>query len=1047
MKVLQQLRVQSKRDFVRKLMKSLVKQKFIKDVQKKLQSYQELLDTAILVNLDARSIRQSDDFESLSQEIKGLALALANGQSTFKQLVQDDGILTRNHIDHEMQSTRDLIVEESNRRLLRVEHESLLQSLFYPEITVRQENISEPYNGTCEWLFKAEEEDFTTEPWLEDRHLREGNRIASRNFVMWLREDKDIFWITGKAGAGKSTLMKHLFNHHRTRDELSVWSGSNGHSVVLAGFFLWNRGTNLQKSLLGMLRSVLHQIISQTPSLTSILTSRQGRPGTYSNTNFTFTGAQEWTIAGLLEAFRCLLASLPPQNYICVFLDGLDELESRTQDLLAFIASLKESPRVKLCVSSRPEQVFRNAFKDTLQVRMQDLNRYDIDHAAGGRLLLPLITSHPENHEDVKHLIREISEKAEGVFLWANIVVEDIRKGIENDDTLEMLQKRLDILPSSIEDLYHHMLTSVSDLYWSEAATYFCLLLMPRFAGCTYVEPLTLLDLAFMHDNDEVLNKIKNQGAHFGRSESFAKICARHETRIHACCAGLVEVSKRPGDSITRPLLAVRALKGDGYISWGLLGPSSWDDSPACYCLQEVSFIHRTIAEFLTAHLNEFFKDPSWNVGATNRLLKCKLGRVELLPVLCDGPEPTEYAVETLSLLSAIPLKRLDVPILIMGHIVFSIMDHVLTLDDRSDRLVQHWVSELSQTMARVKHAFRGDGDLWYENCIGFRPGRTLDYPIPFNDWAGMSAYYGLFGAIQCWISSGQHSTQRLPYLIQCAIQGRWMFLTSNDDQPKAFKNLVFLWLEHGGNLNAPVNFPEHLMDYPPHIFVKSLTHILRRRESLWAVFVENAVEAILYNIFARKSVLLEITRAFLEAGADPNAKVFSYYCILTDTVELYTYIEETIISFLERSACMPALSEIGVTWLHKFCEIVLARQGYRYRRCHFLRFDKRYDPDLSIEGLRKYTIRLFTITKEQSDRFYSRWDAENREMSPDEAIEELLSTLDDEAEITEEKFYQMWEKRHEPHGNDTPDEHLEVNEGAEGSSAMEEGSYGTHMY
>ena len=58
-----------------------------------------------------------------------------------------------------------------------------------------------------------------------------------------------------------------------------------------------------------------------------------------------------------------------------------------------------------------------------------------------------------------------MSHRSEGVFLWAELVINSIKEGLENGDTLEMLELRLRILPHDIEDLYIHMLGGVSELY------------------------------------------------------------------------------------------------------------------------------------------------------------------------------------------------------------------------------------------------------------------------------------------------------------------------------------------------------------------------------------------------------------------------------------------------------------------------------------------------------------------------------------------------------------------------------------------------------
>ena len=48
-------------------------------------------------------------------------------------------------------------------------------------------------------------------------------KSAIADFPLWLRDpDASLYWITGKPGSGKSTLMKYIFDHHTTRKELNT---------------------------------------------------------------------------------------------------------------------------------------------------------------------------------------------------------------------------------------------------------------------------------------------------------------------------------------------------------------------------------------------------------------------------------------------------------------------------------------------------------------------------------------------------------------------------------------------------------------------------------------------------------------------------------------------------------------------------------------------------------------------------------------------------------------------------------------------------------
>ena len=86
----------------------------------------------------------------------------------------------------------------------------------------------------------------------ETRLLRSQTRST---FLTWLRNGNQVFHISGKAGSGKSTLMKLLLDHPRTREELKRWAGEK--QLVFAHFFFWRSGDKLQRSLEGLYRSIL----------------------------------------------------------------------------------------------------------------------------------------------------------------------------------------------------------------------------------------------------------------------------------------------------------------------------------------------------------------------------------------------------------------------------------------------------------------------------------------------------------------------------------------------------------------------------------------------------------------------------------------------------------------------------------------------------------------------------------------------------------------------------------------------------------------------
>lgn len=116
---------------------------------------------------------------------------------------------------------------------------AFLQSLAFPNMDQRTQDLEMPAEGTCAWLFKHD------------------------TFVDWVTHRKQdqscgLLWLRGKPGSGKSTLLKEAF--FKTTDI----SASEG---ITASFFFNAKGDSLEHSQNGMLRSLLHQMCSQHPEI------------------------------------------------------------------------------------------------------------------------------------------------------------------------------------------------------------------------------------------------------------------------------------------------------------------------------------------------------------------------------------------------------------------------------------------------------------------------------------------------------------------------------------------------------------------------------------------------------------------------------------------------------------------------------------------------------------------------------------------------------------------------------------------------------------
>lgn len=328
----------------------------------------------------------------------------------------------------------------------------IISSLHYPSFSERERSLKAPHPRTYDWLFDTDKE--TTK------------MPGSSNVFNWLHKGKDVFWISGKAGSGKSTLMKYLYNHARTRTALSKWADEK--ELIIAGFFFWSAGTSIQKSQQGLLQSLLMHILKQSPGLTPSICPQRW--------NVSRKADEEeplWSRSELKDALMKLKTQISIPFRLCIFIDGLDEYDGDLSDILPLIRDLASSESIKVCVASRPWTIIEKFWgqNEGKRIVLQDLNRSDIWQFTHEQLSeeipsrLEIVTE-----TDYSNLVQEIVERSSGVFLWVFLVVRSLIRGMTNYDTIEELWARLLELPTELEEFFKRILDRGDKVYRRQTA-------------------------------------------------------------------------------------------------------------------------------------------------------------------------------------------------------------------------------------------------------------------------------------------------------------------------------------------------------------------------------------------------------------------------------------------------------------------------------------------------------------------------------------------------------------------------------------------------
>jgi hypothetical protein len=477
----------------------------------------------------------------------------STNQDMIKALITSESAKTRSHVTNLHQSLETKQVNKSRR-------DRLLQSLWFKELNARKSDIDQPYAGTFQWLFTANE--------LSEAGV----------FKRWVISEESLFWINGKAGSGKSTLMKFLANDARTLELLNA--KLPGCAIYTS--FLFNPSFEvLQRSLKGIICTLMHQLLQRNPD---IIDELLGQHPELSNRITVF----DWDLVELRELLmNCLKLHHSP---VCFFIDGLDEIDSRENhfELVALVHEiLSRNQNLKICVSSRPEQAFKAGFRDNPSLRLQDLTKDDMrataEHLLNSYLSTLMITP---SVLDLQRLVEELTRKAEGVFLWLRIALKSLISGLNSYEDLAELLRRLKVLPSDLNILYRDMWRRLGDdeaLYLQQAAFYFRVALSWDVWNYHALDnPLTTFHMLVARDIS-IRELVFREKELVVTNEAFTQAMRKINHQMEVQCAGLLEISA-PHNS--------RAPISDEMTLKSVLAQSG-------ILLFNLRFIHRTASDFL----------------------------------------------------------------------------------------------------------------------------------------------------------------------------------------------------------------------------------------------------------------------------------------------------------------------------------------------------------------------------------------------------------------------------------------------------------------
>ncbi|KAI9154703.1 Ankyrin repeat domain-containing protein [Paramyrothecium foliicola] len=307
------------------------------------------------------------------------------------------------------------------KNLTEKEKQRILDSLKFERIDDRRMAIKNAHADTCQWLL------------TKDTYLDWQDPVK-------FKDHHGLLWIKGKPGAGKSTIVKYI---------LHIWLKKNLENAVILSFFFNARGVDLEKSVVGMYRSLLLQLVSENPSLQDVFNSPViplssiDRP-------------VNWTVELLKDLLQQAIERLKVSPVVC-FVDALDECDQeQVRDMVSFFEGLgdlstKRESKVYTCFSSRHYPHITPKLGLQLTLESQDGHQDDIAQYIEKELRI----GHSKLATKIKD---EVREKASGVFIWVVLVTEILNREYDRG-RISALRRRLQEIPRDLHTLFYNILT------------------------------------------------------------------------------------------------------------------------------------------------------------------------------------------------------------------------------------------------------------------------------------------------------------------------------------------------------------------------------------------------------------------------------------------------------------------------------------------------------------------------------------------------------------------------------------------------------------
>ncbi|KAL8701190.1 MAG: hypothetical protein Q9201_005039 [Fulgogasparrea decipioides] len=254
-------------------------------------------------------------------------------------------------------------------------------------------------------------------------------------FQRWIQgsdnaHNQHMLWVHGGPGVGKTVLSASTIQHIQSYE---TYKGKVGK----VAYFYGDHTKSRDATAFTICVSMLSQLIGSLSDIPGPVLERHQDAKRHGR-------AKVSDEDGVFDLFQEVVAALPS---VFLIIDALDECDGISGILSWLEDAVRSSPSLRIICFSRNTAAVRNQLRQQLSIRMdasssqQDIKKY---------LSSAVFTLPCEDTELKERVLKTLSRKAEGMFLFVDLSIQMLRAAVDMDDMLDTLDR----VPGGINEMY-----------------------------------------------------------------------------------------------------------------------------------------------------------------------------------------------------------------------------------------------------------------------------------------------------------------------------------------------------------------------------------------------------------------------------------------------------------------------------------------------------------------------------------------------------------------------------------------------------------------